>query len=314
LSKGVHQWEFKDGDFEAFLVTYSDGRWALMSQNPEQDTLDIDGQKALIRKAVGEDISDIELLAQGNWTLGGSIAEKFSSGRVLLAGDAAHALPPNRGGYGANTGIADAHNLAWKLQAVLSGKSDVSLLDTYDQERRQVALVRHDQIFSRDDYKPYVVGTEWEKTHASVPIIDDIAMELGQIYRSSAVVGSEDKSLPDAQTPGQWKGQPGTRAPHIKLTRDGTEISSLDLLCQGWVILSKDESWKSRAAAVSDVDFVLISGDVAEVVDGSFIDAFGLEATGAVLVRPDGHIAARWITTSSVDEFCNIFRRVTHSQ
>jgi 2-polyprenyl-6-methoxyphenol hydroxylase-like FAD-dependent oxidoreductase len=68
----------------------------------------------------------------GRWEVSALIADKFSSGRVFLAGDAAHTLPAARGGYGANTGIEDAHNLAWKLDAVLSGTSTMELLDTYD--------------------------------------------------------------------------------------------------------------------------------------------------------------------------------------
>lgn len=313
ISKGVHQWELQNGDFEAFMVTYSDGRWALMTYDPAQDSLDEQGQKALIRKAIGEDAAEIDLLAQGKWLLSGSVAEKFSSGRVFLSGDAAHALPPNRGGYGANTGIADAHNLAWKLESVLSGKSDPSLLETYDQERRPVALVRHDQIFARDDYKPYVAGSEWEKTHKPAVILDDIAMELGQIYRSSAVVGSEDEALPDAQSPVQWKGQPGTRAPHIKLRRDDQELSSLDLFCNGWVLLSKNESWNNHVKAVANAEFVQIGQGLSEVLEGSFTNTFGVEDSGAVLIRPDGHIAARWPTSVTVEEFTKTFNKVAHS-
>lgn len=151
------------------MVTYGGGRWALIMYapkediiNPKEDTLNEDNQKAMIRKAIGDYTADIDLLADGKWISSGSIAMQCSSSRVFLAGEAAHALPPNRGGYGANTGISDAHNLARKLATVLSKKSDASLLETYDQERRPVALVRHDQIFARDDYKPYVAGPEWE--------------------------------------------------------------------------------------------------------------------------------------------------------
>jgi putative polyketide hydroxylase len=71
------------------------------------------------------------------------IADKYSSGRVFLAGDAAHTLPPSRGGYGANTGIDDAHNLAWKLAAVLQGEAQEGLLDTYDAERRPIGKLRY---------------------------------------------------------------------------------------------------------------------------------------------------------------------------
>lgn len=311
LSRGIHQWSIENGDFEAFMVTYSDGRWALMSYDADNNSLDEEGQKALIRKAIGEDSNDIEILAHGEWDLSASIANQFSSGRVFLAGDAAHTLPPSRGGYGANTGIADAHNLAWKLGAVLSGESDASLLETYDQERRPVALVRHDQIFARDDYRDHIVGTEWEKNHKPAAIIDDVAMELGQLYRSTSVVGSEDEGLPDAQTPAEWKGQPGTRAPHIKLTRGEEEMSSLDLFCRGWVIVSKNESWTTFGTS-QGLESVVVGRDVKEVDEGSFGDAFGVEGTGVVLVRPDGHIAAKWAADVSADDVSAVYRRVAH--
>jgi putative polyketide hydroxylase len=112
-SSGISQWSISNEDLEEFLFTYNDGRWALMSYKSSQDSVDQEGQKSMICKAVGEDLNDIELLTQGKWDLRGSVAESFSSGRVFLAGDAAHALPPNRGGYGANTGITDVQNLAW---------------------------------------------------------------------------------------------------------------------------------------------------------------------------------------------------------
>jgi putative polyketide hydroxylase len=137
------------------------------------------------------------------------IADRFSSGRVFLAGDAAHTLPPARGGYGANTGIEDAHNLAWKIGAVLSGASAPELLDTYDAERRPIAWLRHGQIFARPDYAQFARSADKD-----VRLIDDDAMELGQLYRSSAVIGAGE-DLPPALPPDQWVGQPGTRAPHV---------------------------------------------------------------------------------------------------
>jgi 2-polyprenyl-6-methoxyphenol hydroxylase-like FAD-dependent oxidoreductase len=66
------------------------------------------------------------------------VAAKFSSGLVFLIGDAAHRFPPN-GGFGMNSGIQDAHNLAWKLKFVFDGSAGSGLLDTYDMERRPVA-------------------------------------------------------------------------------------------------------------------------------------------------------------------------------
>ncbi|KAI0438301.1 2,4-dichlorophenol 6-monooxygenase [Xylaria telfairii] len=328
---GVHQWSIKNEHLDAFLVTYSDGRWALMSYTePGYVAATGDARAVMARKyicrALGEDRDDIEILSEGKWDLKAIIADSFIGGaakRVFLAGDAAHTLPPSRGGYGANTGIADAHNIAWKLAAVLSGSSASSLLDTYDEERRPIARVRHDQIFARDDYKSYAAGSEWERQQGNkeekAKIIDDVAMELGQIYRSMAVdrgQGGEDLALlPDAKTPVEWAGQPGTRAPHIALHRGDAVISSLDLFGRDWVVLSRDISlWKSTNAVCQ---FVEIGRDVAEVEPGFFTKAFGLDEVagdGAVLVRPDGYVAARWkkAPSNAVRGLNTIFARVAH--
>jgi hypothetical protein len=130
-----------------------------------------------------------------HWYASALIADRFLSGRVFLAGDAAHTLPPARGGYGANTGIEDSFNLAWRLASVVTGVSTPELLDSYDAERRPIAWLRHNQIFARQDYAPIATGDE-----KKVSIIEDAAMELGQIYRSAAVLGAGDE-LPPALRP-----------------------------------------------------------------------------------------------------------------
>ncbi|KAF7553727.1 hypothetical protein G7046_g7028 [Stylonectria norvegica] len=302
LEKGYSQFQIegRDDGFEGFLTTYLDGRWALMwnptGEQAELATMDEATQKAMIRKAVGKEIADadIELITTGEWDLSGLVATKFSSGRVFIAGDAAHSLPPNRGGYGANTGISDAHNIAWKLAAVLSGVSRPELLETYDVERRSVARVRHDQIFARDDHKRFVGDRVWPGK--SDEIFDEIAMEFGQLYKSGGFIGV-DEGLPLAKRPDEWNGQPGTRAPHIPFLKGGETISSLDLLYHGWVLLSKDSEWKSALAEASIATgvastFVQIGVDVEETETASFEKSFGVK-DGAVLVRPDGYIAWR---------------------
>ncbi|KAM0440065.1 hypothetical protein ACHAPT_001168 [Fusarium lateritium] len=300
LSRGYSQFQIegREDGFKGFMTSYGERRWALM-WNPTEtsdnsSTMDEATQKDSIRKAIGKAIpdSDIELITTGEWDLCGLIAEKFSSGRIFLAGDAAHALPPNRGGYGANTGISDAHNLAWKLAAVLRGKSSPELLDTYDEERRPVALVRHDQIFARDDYSRFLVDREWKAD--GVEILDDVAMEFGQVYQSKAIITGTDEMLPPAKRPDEWQGQAGTRAPHISLQRGGEAISSLDLFGQGWVLVSKDESWRTAAEASAEatgIECTFVKAE--ETAEGEFSEAFGVDDTGAALVRPDGYIAWR---------------------
>ncbi|RDI68344.1 FAD-dependent oxidoreductase [Nocardia pseudobrasiliensis] len=290
LRHGVVQFEIEQPDFRAFLTTYSDGRWVLMlSDDIERDP----GQQIeVVRRAIGRTDIPIELLTTGRWKLAGLIADRFSVGRIFLAGDAAHQLPPNRGGFGANTGIDDVHNLAWKLAAVLSGCSDSRLLETYDAERRPIADLRHDQLFARADYKAYLKGSK-----SDTVVLDDAAIELGQLYRSTAVLGVDD-SLPQAQRPDRWAGQPGTRAPHLWVTVDGHTRSTLDLIRHDWVLLSVDDRWRAAAAQVSEklgiaIDFDQIGTDVELDEPGVFEGAYGVEASGATLIRPDGYIAWR---------------------
>jgi len=290
LDKGVVQFEIEQPDFGAFLTTYSDGRWVLMLRDDVEYSTE--EQIRLVHKATGREDVPVEIITTGRWELAALIAESFSSGRVFLAGDAAHQLPPNRGGFGANTGIDDAHNLAWKLAAVLSGQSGPELLDTYDAERRPIALLRHDQLFARADYKAYL-----KTPKSDVEVLDDTAIELGQLYRSTAVIGAGPE-LPPAQTPAHWAGQPGTRAPHLEITVDGQARSTLDLFQSGWVLLSQDERWDSAVAAAAaelgiEVRFVHLGGQVTLVEPQAFPAAYGLSATGATLVRPDGYIAWR---------------------
>jgi 2-polyprenyl-6-methoxyphenol hydroxylase-like FAD-dependent oxidoreductase len=91
---------------------------------------------ALLHKAVGAEI-DVSFEYVGFWDLRFATARSYRSGRVLIAGDAAHSHPPY-GGYGINTGFEDARNLSWKLTAVLRGWGGPALLDSYDAERRPV--------------------------------------------------------------------------------------------------------------------------------------------------------------------------------
>ena len=225
LESGYQQFEVDRDDLKAFLTTYNDGRWVLMFKDDVKR--DDEALMNAVRQAIGREDIKIEIITTGRWELEAMIADNFSSGRVFIAGDAAHTLPPTRGGFGANTGIQDAHNLAWKLAAVLSGASEPELLNTYSAERQPVAWLRHQQTFARPDYAAYFP----EKVE-NLQIIDDAAMEFGELYKSAAILGvAED--LPPALRPDQWEGQPGTRAPHLWVSKGGEQPSTLDYLQHG---------------------------------------------------------------------------------
>ncbi|WP_233261673.1 FAD-dependent oxidoreductase [Vitiosangium sp. GDMCC 1.1324] len=292
LREGITQFQIEQPGLSAFLTTYGDGRWVLIFSDDEER--DEDTLRAMVSKAIGRSDLEVELITTGRWELSALIADRFASGRVFLAGDAAHTLPPSRGGYGANTGIEDAHNLAWKLSAVLSGASTPQLLDTYDAERRPIAWLRHQQIFARADYKADAAGTS-----EGVRIIDDAAMELGQLYRSTAVLDAGD-GLPPALRPEQWAGQPGTRAPHAWVSKGNERLSTLDLFQRAWVLLAEDERWFPAVTQAAEqlgleVESLRIGIDVRPSDPEAFRRAFGLGMGGASLVRPDGYVAWRSI-------------------
>ena len=302
LKHGVSQYEIEQPDLKAFLTTYHDGRWALMfTDDVERNETEL---RAAIDQAIGKPGLPVEIIASGTWELGALVAERFSSGHVFLIGDAAHALPPARGGFGANTGMADAHNLAWKLGAVLAGTSTPELLDSYDQERRPVAWQRHQQLFAQPDYQSAAQGIARgtaqgivQEIAADEPLVEDLAMEFGQLYTSDIIIGA-DEDLPFALKPEEWAGQPGTRAPHLWISRDDKSISTLDLFVRPWVLLAMSEFWRDAVEDAVDefgtpLVCIHVGSDVQADNDDIFRRAFGLGRTGASLVRPDGYIAWR---------------------
>jgi putative polyketide hydroxylase len=299
LAKGISQFEIEQPGLEAFLTTYADGRWVLMFRDDVER--DEEMLRAAIEKAIGRADLPIEIITSGRWDLDALVTDRFASGRVFLAGDAAHTLPPTRGGFGANTGIHDVHNLAWKLAAVLSGLSTPKLLESYDAERHPVAWTRLEQTFARPDYAKLA-----PELAAGVAILDDAAMELGQLYRSTAVLGAGDE-LPAAARPDQWAGQPGTRAPHLWVEKAGARLSTLDLFGRGWVLLAEDDRWSAAAAMAAtrlgiDVTGLLVGVDLRPVDAASFREAFGIATGGASLIRPDGFIAWRSVERSDDPE------------
>lgn len=304
LESGVSQFELDRPGLKGMLTTYRDGRWLLMFTDDEER--DEDSLRQKIVQAVGKPDLQFEIITTGRWVLSALIADQFSAGRVFLVGDAAHTLPPARGGYGANTGIEDSFNLAWKLASVVSGASLPELLDTYDAERRPIAWLRHGQIFARRDYAKWATSEE-----KAVAIIEDDAMELGQLYRSRAVLGAGEE-LPPALRPEQWAGQPGTRAPHLWVWKEGIQLSTLDLLQRDWVLVTESRHWCDAAAQASkqlgiklvclhmgsalaktEAEPAAVRGQAVVTDAEVFRAAFGIGSAGASLIRPDGYVAWR---------------------
>jgi len=229
-----------------------------------------------LRTAIGTDMP-MEIVDVANWRAEATCAERLRDGRVFLAGDAAHVVPPN-GGFGGNMGIQDALNLAWKLAAVVKGEADPALLDSYEAERLPLCDLNVEQAYTR--YATRVVPERG--TDGVQPPIPDIELEIGLVMRSPVIMsdGEDDGALHLA--PAALDGRPGTRAPHVVLS-DGR--STLDLFGSEFALLR---------AAGDGVDDWAPPGVSSHVIDDeSFARNYGLSAGGATLVRPDGVIAWR---------------------
>ncbi|MEU5265871.1 FAD-dependent monooxygenase [Amycolatopsis sp. NPDC021455] len=246
----------------------------------------------VVRTAAGVPDLAVEVLAKVPWEGAQLVAERFRSGRVFLAGDAAHVHPP-AGGFGANTGIHDAHNLAWKLAAVMRREAGDALLDTYDAERRPLGTAMAEQAMVRNRIRH-------GKAEATDPgeMVDDIIITLGYRYFSTAVVGATGSQVLRPEL--DLSGEPGTRAPHVWLHRDGERLSALDLFDDAFVLLTgaDGDDWVKAAELAAERLGVPLrayrvgpDGDLTD--DGTWAASYGLEPGGAVLVRPDAFVAWR---------------------
>jgi hypothetical protein len=250
-----------------------------------------------VRLALGSDDVPVTIDNVMPWNAEANWAENYQRGRVFIAGDAAHAMPPN-GGFGGNTGIQDAHNLAWKLALVIRGDAGEELLDTYDAERRPVGTFTTEQAYSR-----YVTRTApYLGTDGIEPVAPDLNVELGYRYDSPAI-GHDGDPGPLHENPRDSRARPGTRAPHAWVIRDGRRLSTLDLFGFGRFVVfcgPNSHSWTNAVVAVSeagqlplrDVDLYGLDKPGFEDPDGSVQAAYGL-TSDIVLVRPDGFVAWR---------------------
>jgi putative polyketide hydroxylase len=190
-------------------------RWVFMTS----PTLGDDWAEVL-RTALGVPMPDLEVVSVLEWTPEMLVAERYGVGRVFLAGDAAHVMPP-WAAAGANTGIADAHNLAWKLAEVLAGVAAPRLLESYDQERRPAGWFVAEQSARRMEPP----GDE--------PLAHPFVLAAGGFqYPAGALAGPATGEPTTVYAP---SGRVGTRVPHRWL---GDGRSTLDLAGPGWALVT----------------------------------------------------------------------------
>ena len=278
----------------------------------------------LIRAAVGAEGLPVKIHSMLHWQRDQAVTKQWRKGRVFLAGDAAHRFPPS-GGFGMNSGVQDSQNLSWKLIARLRWGAGDALLDSYEAERLPVARFNSEQtvIASRR------LGEMWaplrdaqaladiekpsgellrNKIAASIPKQRDElysqGQQFGRIYQSTAVMDDGTQARESTVSEYHPTGHPGARATHFWLNgNDGRRLSSIDLYDGGFKVFTgiHGSCWIEACREIPRVLSVSISG--VQIGTAGFQPAAGqedwtsvfeIEDSGAVLIRPDGHIAARW--------------------
>jgi 2-polyprenyl-6-methoxyphenol hydroxylase-like FAD-dependent oxidoreductase len=257
-----------------------------------------------VRRGIGEDVP-FDILSWTPWERRELVVDRYSVGRCFLIGDSAHQLSPT-GGYGMNTGIAEAVDFGWKVDAVLKGWGGPALLGSYEAERRPIAIrnVRQGSenlaAMRSVPGEPRLLDLDetGQAARERVGALTRRAMQrewrsfgihLGAIYWDSPIIAHDGPRQPDDDVAAfVQRAYPGARAPHVWLT---PERSTLDLFGRGFVLLdfvgAEAEGLSDLMAAASRAKVPLRCETIAEP------RAAEIYERAYVLVRPDGHIAWR---------------------
>lgn len=288
------------------------GRWLCQINVPaDQWSLDVftkERARAWVRAAVGANDLEPEILSIGLWRMNATVVDRFVCGRVVMCGDAAHQFPPT-GGLGVNTGLQGMHNAMWKLALCVQGRAGWPLLATYQTERRQVSQnitmqsLQNSINVARITAAARTGGDSGLSTEEVIATSrrygNHLGVEFGAFYRSPAIVsdGTEPPQVADAYSDYAPSATPGCRAPHVWLSPG---VSTHDLIGDGFTVLAaaEGEAWIEQARACADAFRIPIGayrvGSAALRDDaGAFKGTYGLTASGAVLIRPDGHVGMR---------------------
>ncbi len=324
---GVLYWVCDPSALGIFVAHDLDREWVFMhSWDPQRESaerFDAARCEALVRRALAAPDAALELRTISPWVMTCQVAERYRSGRCLLVGDAAHRFPPT-GGLGLNTGLQDAHNLAWKLAAVLNRKAPETLLDSYEQERRPVAQYNADQSLQnamRLFEVPVALGfsedlNEARRNYAAVftdparraalaeaiahqaEHFDMLGLQLGFAYDDGALLpdGSDKPVVANPVRDFAPSTRPGARLPHGWLRDRSGRCSSLALIrLDRFTLLTGRAGYAGLdAARGSDaaLDCIRVGVDVDDP-DDWWSTVAAMPAGGALLVRPDQHIAFR---------------------
>lgn len=292
--------------------------WRYNFANPDERLFSKDELEARIRGAIGDPDIAIEIVRSNTYRYTTAVTRQWRSGRVFFVGDSAHRHSV-WGGFGNNLGTQDANNIAWKLAAVLRGAATDALLDTYEVERKPRAIyavklatynaLHHQAIIEVDQFTSDdraggggdFVREFWGKLRGTMQ--GAVGIEFGAVYRSAAVVSDGTTAPVSPSNAVVESATPGVRAPHVWL-RDpsGRKKPLFDYWSGHFVLLVNGASspWLAlidtlKSAFNTTIAVHEIGRDGGDMpADGKWSEIYGLEDGGAVLIRPDGFIGARF--------------------
>ncbi len=286
----------KDGR-EGFFVVNTAGKQGSEESRYPADNMTEERAAQLLRAAIGAN-TPFKITHVAKWRAVCDVSDRYvdDSGRVLLAGDAAHVNTP-QGGFGGNTGIHDVHNLAWKIALVLRGEAGPDLVRrTYEEERKPMAKKTIDQVFVR-----YVKRTAPEILKITDPNeieeeCPDTWLELGYRYHSEAL---DTQSLGNiVEDPTTQPSKPGSIARHVGIVLEGEEEHRhvADLLGQTFVFIlgSRANGWAEATKKYTGGSLGIKAHRLKAGTDAAFCSKYGITDSGAVLIRPDGFVA--WVS------------------
>jgi putative polyketide hydroxylase len=287
--------------FETFVAVNGDDLWLMhhflqAGENPEDYSKE--RFEEIIRYVSSFPEEPVEVISMRPWVMSPKVATKFRVGRVLLVGDAAARLSP-AGGLGLNTGLQSAHNLAWKLAAVVREEADEELLDTYESERHGAALQTmentNENVGEIFDVIQAGLQEEWDRVRELVAKSRragaGLGQDLGVVYEKGAFVsdGTRPPKVADKINEYMPSACPGCRAPHVWVLRNEGARSILDLFEDRMVLLA------GRNGAVWPAPpFGSLLRNQVDFICEEFESVYGIGESGAVLVRPDGYVGARF--------------------
>jgi 2-polyprenyl-6-methoxyphenol hydroxylase-like FAD-dependent oxidoreductase len=323
------------GEFYRFIVIRPEGTFATIVAidgrdrfrfsivgNEEKRSYSEAEIRAAIVTAVGRDF-DFEILSIMPWVRRELVADRYGGPRAFIAGDAAHLTSPT-GGFGMNMGIQDAVDLGWKLEAVLRGWGGPRLLESYETERRPVAIrnVREASGNLRrmlnprvakpplDAFEPGDAGDRAREkfgrayTETMRREWFSIGIHLGYRYEGSLlIVPDGTPEPPDTVTSYEQTARPGHRAPHAWLDK---ERSTLDLFGRGFVLLCLGAAPPDAAGFIAAAKHAAVPLQMVDIPNPGILTLY---ENRLVLVRPDGHVC--WRADAVPPDPMRIVERVT---